>query len=198
MGPRSKRRLRQKSSTRYDYLPAYKLRQWDRQYPGVMSTRDDTYGTPQQRAFGQWVSEMLQYLDDVKGMSLREVARVSGVSHTQIYRWMGQPKSKGYSDPKPEKLKQFCQRLKLDYNEAAEKLGWVKPAPKAPPPKDLPGFIDRARRLAAHPGTSERRRLELESQIRTAESMQQAARDVERTAESLLREALGESEDADT
>ena len=145
MGPRTKRHARQKASTGYDYLTAYRLRQWRRQYPGVMSTQSDAQGTPRQREFGKWVSDMLAFLEDTRNMSLREVARVSGVSHTQIYRWMGKPKSKGYSDPQSETVRQFCRRLKLPYEEAAAILGWTKKQDGTASLTDLEGKIRRAK-----------------------------------------------------
>lgn len=111
-----------------------------------MSTQSDAYGTPKQREFGQWVSDMLAFLEDTRGMSLREVARVSGVSHTQIYRWMGKPKSKGYSDPQSETVRQFCKRLKLPYEEAAVILGWTKKRDGSPSLTDLEEKIRRAKK----------------------------------------------------
>jgi hypothetical protein len=88
-------------------------------------------------------------------------------------------------------------KLKLDYNEAAEKLGWVKPkAPApAPPKEDLEGFIKRARAIAEHRDTSEDDRRSLEARIKTAETMRKAAREMERNAEALIREVFEGNED---
>jgi len=166
-----------------------------RQYPGLMSSQAD--GTPEQKAFGNWVSDQLAFLKDTRGLSMRAACKIAGVSHTQVYSWMGQPESSGYADASAAAVKRFCERLKLDYKEAAVLLGWVKAEAPPPPPKDLPGFIDRAQRLANHPRTSPERRRVLEAQIKVARQTLQAARDMERTAEELLREALGEHDTAD-
>lgn len=59
-------------------------------------------------------------------------------------------------------------------------------------PEDLDGFIERAERLAAHPGTPAERRRELEARIVEAKFARDSAREMERRGEQLLREALGE------
>lgn len=156
-----------------------------------MSSKAD--GTPEQRAFGNWVSESLAYLKETRGLSMRKACQLAGVSHTQVYAWMGQPESTGYVDASPEAVRKFCRAHRLDYAEAARILGWdsrtAKPAPETP--RDLEGFIRRAKRMAEHPGTSEERRRELEARITDAE----AAVRMQKMAEELLREALGEDAD---
>jgi len=140
-----------------------------------MSSQAD--GTPEQVAFGNWVSDQLAFLKEVRGLSMRAACKLAGVSYTQVYAWMGQPEATGYVDASPAAVKRFCERLKLDYNEAAEVLGWVRPRHPAPePPKDdLDGYIERARDIANSPGTSEKRRRELETGIAIAEGMRRAA-----------------------
>lgn len=130
---------------------------------------------------------------------MRAACKLADVSYTQVYAWMGQPEASGYVDASAGAVRKFCQRLKLDYNEAAEILGWVKSS-SDPQPKDPERYIRQARAIAEHPGTSERRRRELESRIRIVESTLRASQEAERArrdADDLLREALGESEDAD-
>jgi transcriptional regulator with XRE-family HTH domain len=189
-GPRSKRHARQRSSTQYYINPAYVARQLSRKYPWLMPTQIGKGGTPEQREFGKWVSLSLAYLEEVRGLSLRDVAKRSGISHTQIYRWMGRPEAKGYSDAQSESVRQFCYRLKLDYNEAAYAAGWTKEPP--PAPRDAEGFIRRARAMADHPDTTEEDRRDLLARIETAEYKLRAAREMERSAEDDLRKVLEE------
>lgn len=148
--------------------------------------------TPEQLAFGKWVKDVVDaYADPPRKWSLSRLAREAGVHRNNLYSWMN---AKTY--PQAETVRQFCEGLNLEYSEPARILGWsdqeVQPAPK-----DLPGFIDRAQRLADHPRTSPERRRALLSQIKVARSALTAARDMERTAEDLLRQEL-ENEDADT
>lgn len=151
-----------------------------------MSSQAD--GTPEQVAFGNWVSEQLAFLKDVRGISMREACRIADVSHTQVYAWMGQPESTGYVDASGPAVKRFCKRLKLDYTEAAEKLGWVKPQQTAPePPKDPEGFIRRARAMAEHEDTPEEERIILLARIAAAEMHLKNARAEERRFEELMK-----------
>jgi transcriptional regulator with XRE-family HTH domain len=135
-----------------------------------MSTQSDASGTPRQREFGKWVSDMLTFLEDTRGMSLREVARKSGVSHTQIYRWMGKPASKGYSDPQSETVRQFCERLKLPYEEAAVILGWTKKQDPAPSIDDLEGKIRRAKLVLRSKSLTPAQREKYEGMLRDFEA----------------------------
>jgi transposase len=159
-----------------------------------MSSQAD--GTPEQIAFGNWVSDHLAYLKEVRGLSMRAACKLAGVSYTQVYAWMGQPEATGYVDASPAAVKRFCERLKLDYNEAAEVLGWVKPKAPEPPADDLDGYIERARDIANHPRTSEKRRRELETGIAIAEGMRRAAdAEAKRIIEGVFKE-LEEDQDA--
>lgn len=155
-----------------------------------MSSRAD--GTPEQVAFGNWIAEQLAFLKEVRGLSMRAACKLAGVSYTQVYAWMGQPESSGYVDASPTAVRKFCKALKLDYNEAVRLLGWNRSEPA--PPKDLEGFIRRARALADHPGTSTERRRVLEARIEAAETTLRATQDMEKSAETLLREVLEENE----
>ncbi|WP_026923322.1 hypothetical protein [Glycomyces arizonensis] len=152
-----------------------------------MSSQAD--GTPEQIAFGRWVEEHLAYLKEVKGISMRAACRRADVSHTQVYAWMGQPESTGYNDASPAAVKKFCTAFGFDYAEAARILGWTK-SEKPETHRDLDGFIRRAKAMAAHPKTSEERRRELQERIDDAEATQR----MQRRAEELLREALGEDQ----
>lgn len=96
-------------------------------YPGAMSTRADN-GTPKQVAFGDWVEDSLDYLKATEGLTRRGAFEKAGLSHTQVYSWMGMPASAGYADPTPDKVRQFCDRLGLNYTEAATRLGWIQGA----------------------------------------------------------------------
>jgi hypothetical protein len=160
-----------------------------------MSSQAD--GTAEQKAFGNWISDQLAYLKEVRGLSMRAACKLAGVSHTQVYSWMGQPESSGYSDASPAAVRKFCTALKLDYNEAARLLGWVKTDPVPSPADDLSGYIERARGLAAHPKTSPKRRRVLEARIAEAEFRQRAALELVQSAEDQLRDALEDPEDAD-
>lgn len=164
-----------------------------------MSSQAD--GTPEQIAFGRWVEEHLAYLKEVKGISMRAACRRAGVSHTQVYAWMGQPESTGYNDASPAAVKKFCKAFGFDYAEAARILGWTKPENPEETHRDLGGFIRRAKTEAAHPKTTAERRRVLEERIKTAEQMRQTAAhnrltadQIDRAAEALLRDALSKNQ----
>lgn len=193
ISPRRKRQRRRQLSTKPDSRSIRWREHYQHQYPVFMSSRAD--GTPRQVAFGRWVASQLEFLKEVRGLSMRAACKLAGVSHTQVYSWMGQPESKGYVDASPAAVRKFCTALRLDYNEAARLLGWVQPE-AAPAPRDLEGFIHRARALADHPKTSDERRRVLEARIAAAESTLRAAQEMEKSAEALLKEALEDPEDA--
>lgn len=157
-----------------------------------MSSRAD--GTAEQIAFGKWVASQLAFLKEVRGLSMRAACKLADVSYTQVYAWMGQPETRGYVDASPTAVRKFCTALRLDYNEAARLLGWTQ-AEVPLPPRDLEGFIRRARALADHPKTSERRRRELEVRIAEAEFALRAVKEMEKSAQSRLQEILEDPED---
>ena len=189
---RQKRLRKRRSSAKLDNRSSRWRAHYRLQYPGLMSSQAD--GTPEQIAFGNWVSDQLAYLKEVRGLSMREACRIAGVSHTQVYAWMGQPESAGYVDASGPAVKKFCTRLKLDYTEAAEALGWVKSsAPE--PPKDPEGFIKRAREMAEHEDTPEEERIILLARIEAAEMHLKNARDSERRFEELMRGVFEDEKD---
>lgn len=161
-----------------------------------MSSQAD--GTPEQKAFGNWVSDQLAFLKDTRGLSMRAACKIAGVSHTQVYSWMGQPESSGYADASAASVKKFCERLKLDYQEAAVLLGWVKPERPVPEPapKDPEGFIRRARAMAEHEDTPEDERIILRARIAAAEMHLRNARAEERRFEEIMEGVFEEEKDA--
>lgn len=176
-----------------DKPSSYARRRANRFYPVHMQReRGKAEGpTQEQLEFAKWVKDVVDaYADPPRKWSLSQVARESGVHRNQLYDWMG---AKVY--PQAETVRRFCDNLGLEYTDAARVLGWSD-QDIPPPPRDLEGFIRRARALADHPKTSPERRRVLEARIQAAVSAQRAALDMERTAEELLREALGENEDA--
>lgn len=175
-----------------DKPSSYARRRAARSYPVDMQRgRGNADGpTQQQTAFAQWVKDVVDaFADPPRGWSLSRLARESGVHRNNIYGWMN-----ATAFPQPETLQRFCDNLGLDYADPARVLGWSKEEAQ-PPSKDLPGYLERARALAAHPKTSPERRRVLEAKIAEAEFRQRAAQDMEQTAEDLLREALGDNED---
>lgn len=124
---------------------------------------------------------------------------MTGVSPGRVSYWRT-----GYNQPTIESLRAIAEGLAphvgvdplaLQHElEVAAGRRSGRPAEQFELPDDLDGFLERARRLAAHPGTSEERRRELKASIAEAEFRQRAARDMEREGEDLLRRALGETE----
>lgn len=172
-------------------MPSYLRRRAVRAYAeGMQRARGSAEGPSQQQLdFADWVKDVVDaFGDPPKEWSVTRIAREAGVHRNAIYDWMG-----ARAKPQRETVAKFCKGLGLDYDEPARLLGWNE-APSVP--KDLEGFIRRARALADHPGTSAERRRVLEARIEAAESTFRAAQEMEKTAEALLREALGE--DADT
>jgi len=154
-----------------------------------MSRRQDTR-TPRQRFTALVQAELDVRMQDY-GWSVSEFIRASGISRPTMYEWLNQDSDR---IPSVKLVQRYAANLRIPYEPYAEALGWTET--EAAPPKDLEGFIRRARALADHPKTSPERRQVLEARIAEAEFRQRAALDMERTAEKLLREALGENEDA--
>lgn len=147
--------------------------------------------------FADWVERVLADHKS-RGISKSGVARLSGINRNDIDRWL-----KKETFPLPKSVRKFCDNLELDYAEPARILGWNVGKELARDPVELSERIRRAKLLASQPETSEQRRRELEQQIRIAEQARQAAassrlsaEQMERTAEALLREALGEHDTA--
>lgn len=154
-----------------------------------MSRREDTR-TPRQR-FTALVQAELDLRIQERHWSVSEFIRVSGISRPTMYEWLKQDSDRM---PSVELVQRYAERLRIPYEPYAEALGWTET--EAAPPKDLAGYIARARALAAHKKTSPERRKVLEAKIAEAEYRQRAALDMERTAEDLLRGALEDPEDA--
>jgi hypothetical protein len=107
-----------------------------------------------------------------------------------MYDWLN-PDSERM--PSLKLVQRYTENLQIPYEPYAEALGWTEF--DAAPPRDLDGFIERAKRIAAHPKTSERRRQVLESQIEAAETAQRASRALLEPFENLLRESVAEAEE---
>jgi len=147
--------------------------------------------------FSRWVRRVLAVEKVERQRSKVKVAEVTGINRNTIDRWINRE-----TYPSAEVLRKFCDALKLDYSEPARILGWD--APVQPVDADaLAEEIQRARRIAEHPKTSERRRKVIEARIESAENARRAAassrltaEQMERTAQALLRDALEDPEDA--
>jgi len=126
------------------------------------------------------------------GWTVSDFIRESRTPRVTIYEWL---KTDSERMPKVESVKRYAESLGIPFEPYAEALGWTEAL--GSPPQDLEGFIRRVRGIADHPKTSAERRRVLEARIEAAEAALKAARDMEKSAESLLREALGESEDAE-
>jgi hypothetical protein len=154
-----------------------------------MYRRQDTR-TPRQR-FSALVQAELDLRMNEQSWSVSDFIRESGISRPTMYVWLD-PNSERM--PSVKLVKRYTEQLRIPFEPYAEALGWTESL--AAPPADLEGFIRRAQGLADHPKTSERRRAELEDQIRQAESALQAARDIKKIAEDRLKKTLDDPEGA--
>lgn len=191
--PRTDRLGKVQLHIRRDKMSSYLRRRALRAYPGYMQrARGNPEGQSQERLdFADWVKDVVEaFGDPPKKWSVSRIAREGGVHRNALYDWMAAKVA-----PQRETVARFCKGLGLEYSEPAGLLGWIDSP--SPAPRDLEGFIRRARLLADHPRTSEERRRVLEARIKAAESTLRAAKEMERTAEELLREALGEQDTAD-
>jgi hypothetical protein len=153
-----------------------------------MSRRQDTR-TPRQR-FTALVQAELDLRMQEHEWSVSRFIRESRVSRPTMYDWLN-PDSERM--PSLKLVQRYTENLQIPYEPYAEALGWTEF--DAAPPRDLDGFIERAKRIAAHPKTSERRRQVLESQIEAAETAQRASRALLEPFENLLRESVAEAEE---
>lgn len=157
-----------------------------------MSRREDTR-SPRQR-FTALVQAELDFRKQEYGWSVNRFIAESKTPRPTLYEWLNTESDRM---PKIESVTRYAENLKVPVAPYLEALGWAETPSEPAPPHDLVGFIRRARALAGHPKTSPDRRRVLEARIEAAEAALEAARNMEKSAESLLREALGESEDAD-
>lgn len=189
--PRDDRRKRVDLHIKRDKMSTYLRRRALRSYADGMQRARGTEEGPsqeQREAFGHWVEDVVAaFTDPPKKWSVTRIAEKGGVHRNAIYDWIGVKAA-----PKRETVARFCKGLGLEFAEPARILGWTE-VPRLP--NDLEGFIRRARSLADHPKTTAERKRVLEARIEAAESTLRAAKEMERTAEALLREALGENED---
>ncbi len=125
-----------------------------------------------------------------EGWSVSRFIRESGMSRTTIYDWLNTDSTR---TPSVDLVQRYAENLQIPYEPYAEALGWTET--EAAPPKDLEGFIRRAKALAEHPGTSAERRRTLEARIRVAEAMLKEARDMEKDAEALIRGVFEANDD---
>lgn len=170
-----------------DKRSTYYRRHESRPYARRMSREQDKL-TPRQR-FTRLVSADLDRRMTEQGWTVSRFIAETGVGRATIYEWL---KTDSERMPKPEKVRMYAVNLGEAYGPYASALGWSTSPDDVP--RDLEKFIERARRLAAHPGTSEERRRVLEARIKSAEEARRAAEQMERMAEELLREALGEGQ----
>lgn len=188
--PRDRRRRQVNLHIKRDKMSTYLRRRAARAYSGGMQRArgiDEGPSMEQRQEFGQWVEDVVAaFTAPPKKWSVTRIAEKGNVHRNAIYDWIS-----AKSVPKRETVARFCRGLGIGFAEPARILGWTEVPSEL---SDLEGFVRRARALAAHPKTSPERRKTLESQIAVAD----AALEMERRAEALLREALGESEDADT
>lgn len=190
--PRDNRRRRVKLHLKRDKPSSYARRRALRSYPGVMQRASGSTGpTEGQKAFAVWLKDVVDsYAEPPRKWSFSQLARESGVHRNNLYDWLALR-----AFPQPPVLQRFCDNLGLPFAEPAQMLGWSD-TDIPPPPRDLEGFIRRARALADHPKTSDERRRVLEARIAAAEATLRAAQEMEKSAEALLREALEDPEDA--
>lgn len=149
-----------------------------------MSRPQDT-STPRQK-FTALVQAELDLRMTEEGWSVSQFIRESKIGRTTMYEWLD---NEGERVPSVEAVKRYVENLRIPFEPYAEALGWTEA--EAAPPRDPEGYIERARRLAASPKTSERRRLELEAGIAAAEATLQAGREA---AERLIRSAFEKGE----
>lgn len=143
----------------------------------------------QRREFAKWVEDVVAaFGDPPKKWSVTKIAEKGGVHRNAIYDWMGVR-----AVPKRETVARFCRGLGLEYSEPARLLGWVD---KPEPATDLEGYILRARELANHPKTSERRREVLNIRIQVAEEELEMMKEREARARDRLRQAMEDIEGA--
>lgn len=173
-------------------MSSYLRRRAQRAYPVRMQRArgiEDGPTLEQRGEFAKWVEDVVEaFGEPPKKWSVTKIAEKGGVHRNAIYDWIGVK-----AVPKRETVARFCRGLGLEYKEPARLLGWMD---EPSLPTDLEGFIKRARGVAEHPKTSERRRNELNAQIQQAEIALQAARDIEKIAENQLKNVLEEPEDA--
>jgi len=149
-----------------------------------MSRAQDTR-TPRQ-AFTALVQAELDVRMVEDKWSVSRFIRESRIGRTTMYEWLDPD---GKQVPSVESVKRYAENLRVPYEPYAEALGWTEA--EAAPPRDPEGYIERARKLAANPRTSERRRRELEAGIAAAEATLQAGREA---AERLIRSAFEKGE----
>jgi transcriptional regulator with XRE-family HTH domain len=134
---------------------------------------------------------------------------MTGVDPGRVSRWR-----QGKNQPTVESLRQIAEGLaphigassasllirlevKAGRRSESEALASGQQEQSTPPlPRDLEGFIERARLLAAQSGTSPRRRQVLEAQIKDAEVALKASRALLKPFEDMLRGSIEEHEDA--
>lgn len=134
-----------------------------------------------------------------EGWTHTKIAGKAKLSRKDFYRYLDPaqaPKS-----PRAATIRRICEGLSISYAEAVQKLGWGNDAEHSPDPEQRAAFIRRARAMAEHEDTSEELRQELEERIARAERLRKAAatsrlsaEELDREAESLLRDLFDEEE----
>lgn len=156
--------------------------------------------TPDQIRVAGWFAGVVKD-KEAAGWSRSKIATEAGLSRKDFYRFLDPaqaPKS-----PRSATIRRICEGLEIDYAEATERLGWGKEGLSDPPSsEEINARIKRTREIANHPRTSERRRRDLleradaaERAMRTAATTRLTAREIERTAEELLRPLFEEDQD---
>lgn len=113
------RRMRRSPIHRRDKSTSYQRRTRAIPYHQGMSPGADTHG-PRRAEFAAWLRAALAHIESERGWSVSRASRESGISRSQIYRWLDPEEAM----PMPRKLTQFCDRLGLDFRQPARILGW--------------------------------------------------------------------------
>lgn len=134
--------------------------------------------------FMGWISRLI--LDrKAQGITRQQLADKGKISRNQLYEWEGRGQ-KGFSRPKADTLRAFCDGIGEDWHVPFRILGWIGTGASVAEPRpeqDLDLIIRRLEiRLSQKPPTPERRELEL-SLVRA-----RRARDAQRLADELRAE----------
>lgn len=91
--------------------------------------------------FAKWVKRVLRQAKLARGLSIPDIAKLSGVSDPTIYRWA---KGEGKDLPKPELVVMFCDALDINPIDPAGPFAilWPSKAASVEAPEPLPMDAD--------------------------------------------------------
>jgi transcriptional regulator with XRE-family HTH domain len=95
-------------------------------------TPDVPDASPQQQ-FADWVDRVIKHFKATQGWSVRRVVAASGVSRSNVYRWLDADAPKG---PDKATVMRFCLNLELDLDEPFAFFGWDPAGPGVPAKPD--------------------------------------------------------------